>query len=273
MRRLLYHELVLLNMVIDFLYYLKFIILIIIHFIVPPRLPRLPLGTLNYKFPFIDQHWKFIDNKIIRSPRSSAKVAEAIAKIESKTIDEHIIDHYETEIQKILNKEKEKDIKITDNIDDLDDDNNEKKAKVEDSGDESITNGLSYYDAQEVAISLASIRMFYKQRDFGYMFKPSVNLSQLQESPRLNLSPEKTNEKPIENKKKSKNNKNSQAPSEPLQSKSSKKTSPRKMNIQDGKLNQKLNQTNSLLRTSEISKYFKQFTEEKGLRTPVCLEE
>ena len=165
-----------------------------------------------------------------------------------------------------MNKEK---VEIAD-----DTDNNiaSNSADTDTDDSKSSINGLSYYDAQEVAISLASIRMFYKERDFGYMFKPSVNLSQLQEAPKLSSSPEKTTEKPTEKNIK-KDNKTKAKPSEPLQSKSS-KTSPRKTVIVKqvhDKLNNKLNQTNQLVRASEISKYFKEYTEEKGLRLPTFL--
>lgn len=220
---------------------------------------RLPPGTLNYKFSFLDQNWKFIDDKIIRSPRTSAKVNEAIAKLESKTVDEYIIEHYENEIHKILNKEK---VEVVDNID-----HNMASSSTDTDDSKSLsTNGLSYYDAQEVAISLASIRMFYKERDFSSMFKPSINLSQLQEAPKLSSSPEKVIEKNT-----MKINKTKAKPTEPLQSKSS-KTSPRKATVivkqVNDKLSNKLSQTNQMVRASEISKYFQEYTQEKGLRTP-----
>lgn len=111
---------------------------------------------------------------------------------------------------------------INDKITQIDEDNNK------------ITNGLTYYDAQEVAISLASIRMFYKQRDFGSMFKPSIDLSQMQESPRLDLSPEKRSDNDKMNTK--------TKPTEPAQGKSSKSASPRKTATKD-KINQKVNVT------------------------------
>jgi len=226
-------------------------------------MPRLPPGTLNYKFSFLDQNWKFIDEKIIRSPRTSAKVNEAIAKLESKTVDEYIIEHYENEIHKILNKEK---VEIVDNID-----HNIASNSTDSDDSKSLSNnGLSYYDAQEVAISLASIRMFYKERDFSSMFKPSINLSQLQEAPKLSSSPEKVTEKSIE-KNTMKSNKTKAKPTEPLQSKSS-KTSPRKATVivkqVNDKLSNKLQVTNQLVRASEISKYFQEYTQEKGLRLP-----
>jgi len=167
-----------------------------------------------------------------------------------------------------LNKEKDN---IVDNVDQ----NIASNSTDTDDSKSLNNNGLSYYDAQEVAISLASIRMFYKERDFGSMFKPSINLSQLQEAPKLSSSPEKVIEKSIE-KNNMKNNKTKAKPTEPLQSKSS-KISPRKAtaNVKhvNDKLSNKLNQTNQLVRASEISKYFQEYTQEKGLRLPNFLED
>jgi hypothetical protein len=182
------------------------------------------------------------------------------------------------EIQKILNK--------GNNINPISDNNininniskNISKNISNDSTDDSEINGLSYYDAQEVAISLASIRMFYKQRDFGYMFKPSITLSEPQESSMLNVSPEKENSI-ITQKKKNNNNiiksKNNvvKVPSIPSNSKSS-KSSPRKVTVyQHEKINQKIETTKNNVQSSEISRFFNEWIDEKGLRTPTYMQD
>jgi hypothetical protein len=122
--------------------------------------------------------------------------------------------------------------------------------------------------------------MFYKQRDFGSMFKPSIILSEPQESSRLNLSPEKIEKensvvtlKKNVNVNKSKNS-NINVPSVPSHSKSS-KSSPRKAPILfSDKGKQKEDMKNNVnVAQSEIARYFNEWIDEKGHRKPLCLQD